>query len=402
MKSIALLKNSIQEYSWGSNTFIPELFGKPVPAHRPQAELWMGAHPKAVSRVLFPGKEVALSDWIQDDPKEILGPSCARQFKNRLPFLFKVLAASQPLSIQAHPNKTQALKGFERENRLKIPLNDPHRNYIDDNHKPELICALRPLTALKGFRAVSDIVELMGEIEAPAHELGLDLLKSLPKRDRLKRFFSHVMAIPGDLKKHIINRILENAEKRFSGPDFLIEWMIRLNKAHPGDIGVLSPLFLNLVQLQPQEALFIPAGELHAYLEGVGLEIMASSDNVLRGGLTQKHVDVSELCNILNFQESTIEILTPMTGESGEGFFRTSVTEFVLSIISLLRGTPYKSAPNRNVEIMICMNGEACITDMGTGDALNLSKGISIIVPAAVRNYQIEGLGTIYKASVPL
>ncbi len=402
MKRIALLKNSIQEYSWGSHTFIPELFGEPTPSDKPQAELWMGAHSKAVSRVLCPGKEVPLSDWIQNDPEEILGPSCAKKFNNTLPFLFKVLAASKPLSIQAHPNKIQALKGFEKENRLKIPLNDPHRNYIDDNHKPELICALRPLTALKGFRSVSEIIKLMEKMEAPVRELGLDLLMNLPSRDGLRKFFYHLMTIPWDLQRDIVNRVVENAEKRFTGPDSLIEWMIRLNEGHPGDIGVLSPLFLNLVQLQPQEALFIPEGELHAYLEGVGLEIMANSDNVLRGGLTPKHMDVSELCNILNFEESHVEILTPEIEETGEGFFRTSVAEFMLSIIFLGKDMPYKSAVNRSVEIMICIDVKGCITDLGNGDSLNLSKGISFIIPATVRHYQIDGRGTIYKASVPL
>ena len=402
MKKISLLRNSIQEYAWGSKTFIPHLLGEPAPSRNPQAELWMGAHPKAVSRVIGDDKEMELSEWIQEDPFGVLGAGTAEKFSHQLPFLFKVLASQKPLSIQAHPNKEQASKGFDTENRMNIPLDADNRNYKDDNHKPELICALEPFTALKGFRDISEIVSLMGLTGIPAQELGIDILANLPDHEGLRLFFHHLMSIPKDLQSRIINRTLVHLDKQPTEIDPAIEWIFRLHEEYPGDMGVLSPLFLNLIQLQPQEAMFIPAGELHAYLEGVGLEIMANSDNVLRGGLTPKHVDVPELCGILKFEPGPISTLNPEFDAFNEGFYRTPAEEFTLSIISLRQGIPYDGDSNRSVEIIICMKGDARIKDLKKGTSLSLSKGVSIIIPAAVKQYRIEGEATVYKAGVPL
>ena len=183
MKRIGVLKNSIQEYSWGSKTFIPQLMGEPSPSERPQAELWMGAHPKAPSNVFFDGKWRTLLEIIQKNPEDILGPSTARKFSNKFPFLLKILASARPLSIQAHPNQEEAREGFARENMEKIPLDAPHRNYKDENHKPEILCALKSLSALKGFRKVEEIVRLMDDIGAPTQKLGLDILRNQPDRE---------------------------------------------------------------------------------------------------------------------------------------------------------------------------------------------------------------------------
>ncbi|MBW2609111.1 MAG: mannose-6-phosphate isomerase, class I [Deltaproteobacteria bacterium] len=402
MNRIAVLKNSIQEYSWGSRTFIPELMGEPAPAENPKAELWMGAHPKAPSQVLYDGGRISLSELIQEDPEGILGPSVAAKFSSTLPFLFKVLASARPLSIQAHPNREQAEEGFARENRMKIPLDDPRRNYRDENHKPELICALSPLTVLKGFRRIEDILMLMDRVKAPGREPAIELLRVEPNAEGLKRFFLNLMTMDKEIQSRVIGQILPMAE-RSAVSDTASDWLIRLNKEYPGDIGVLSPLFLNLIQLQPGEAMYIPAGELHAYLEGAGIELMANSDNVLRGGLTPKHMDGPELCKLLNFTAGDTDVLSPEKRDAVEAVYPSVAEEFMLSVISLHdEGSIHKSPEERSVEIMICTEGKARVTDPGNGDILELSGGSSIIIPAAVNQYLIQGRSTIYKASVPL
>jgi len=165
---------------------------------------------------------------------------------------------------------------------------------------------------------------------------------------------------------------------------------------------VLSPLFLNLIRLEPGEALYIPAGELHAYLEGAGIELMANSDNVLRGGLTAKHIDVHELLTILNFTYTEVDILRPEKGAGGERFYTAPAEEFSLSVISVRKGSFFESPRKRSVEMMICMDGEARVTDLGNRDVLSLTKGASMIIPAGVKQYRIEGEAIIYKAGTPL
>ena len=399
MNKISFLKNPIQGYAWGSKTFIPSLMGEPSPSDKPQAELWMGAHPKAPSRVLSDGAPVSLPELIRKYPEDILGRSISKKFSNTLPFLFKVLAAAKPLSIQAHPNMDQARQGFVMENSRKIPLNAPHRNYKDENHKPEIICALSPFFALKGFRKFEDIAELIGNIGQPA--LNKELIRSQRQPEKLKSFFNTLMTIEKDRQRRIITEVVEGCiENPRADPAF--EWVMKLNKEYPGDIGVLSPLFLNVIQLQPGEALYIPAGEFHAYLEGAGIELMANSDNVLRGGLTPKHIDVLELLHILNFTPIETDILRPEKRAGGERFFPTPAEEFSLSLISVRKGSFFESPRKRSVEMMICVKGDARVTDPGHRDVLSLTKGASIIIPAGVKQYRIEGDATIYKAGTPL
>lgn len=401
MKNIAILKNNIQEYAWGSKTFIPELMGETSPANKPQAELWMGAHPKAPSLITYPDRDVSLLELIQHDPNGILGP-LAKKFSNRLPFLFKILAASKPLSIQAHPNKIQAERGFTKENNMNIPMGAPHRNYRDNNHKPELICALESFIALKGFRKIPEIIELIGRIGSQIPELKFDILYDLPTPEGLKNFFYHLLTIPKELQQDIIYQILKNIEQQSLDSEQSFKWVVRLNREYPDDIGILSPLLLNLVHLEPKEAMYIASGELHAYLQGAGLELMANSDNVLRGGLTFKHIDTDELCNILTFNESPVNLLKPKIHDKGEGFYETPTPEFILSTITIQKGQLYQSAVNRGVEVLICIEGDSQIKNLDKDDVLTLSKGVSMIIPAAVRQYQIEGTATIYKAGVPL
>jgi len=218
----------------------------------------------------------------------------------RLPFLFKVLASAKPLSIQAHPNRAQARQGFARENELGIPLDAPNRNYKDDNHKPEIICALTPFWALIGFRKIEEMIDLLERLQIHSLEKEIDILRAQPNSAGLKDFFRAVMTLDKQSKEEAVGEALVSAEAR-ADEDPVSSWMIKLHQEYPGDIGVLSTVLLNLIRLEPGDALYQSAGELHAYLEGVGMELMANSDNVLRGGLTPKHVDVPELLNTLNF-----------------------------------------------------------------------------------------------------
>ena len=401
MRKIGLLQNVIQEYAWGSKTAIPNLLGQPTPAEQPQAELWMGAHPKAPSQVLCEGRWRSLLEVIQENPEEILGEKTASRFANKLPFLFKVLAAARPLSIQAHPNLDQATRGFDRENELRIPVEASHRNYKDDNHKPEIICALTPFWALRGFRKVKEILELLETIQPPSMLEELILFRSQSNQVGLREFFKQLMTMEVRRQRRIVAEAVSKARKR-ANDDPVWKWMLVLNQEYPGDIGVLSTVLLNLIRLSPGEAMYLPAGELHAYLEGTGIELMANSDNVLRGGLTPKHVDVQELLNILSFADSDVHIVSPESLDAGETIYQTETAEFVLSVITVKEKTPFQSSRNRSVEIMICTEGEAKVEDLVNRERIRLGKGVSFIVPAAVGHYQIEGNATLYKAAVPL
>ena len=400
MRTIKLLKNTVQNYAWGSPTAIPELLGEQNPSHEPRAELWMGAHPKAPSLVNCDGRWLSLTDLIAKYPQEILGNDAALAFDNKLPYLFKVLAAAKPLSIQAHPSLDQAKKGFARESEHGIAMDAPNRNYKDDNHKPECICALSPLGAMSGFRNIPEILALTGKICPEGLAVELDMLKRQPDSRGLKRFFTDLMGMDSERRKRVVDEAVKNAHQS-SDEDSVFHWMTKLSNEYPTDVGILAPLLLNLIELKPGEALFLPAGELHAYLEGVGMELMANSDNVLRGGLTPKHIDVPELLKVLNFEPRPVKILKAEKKSKNERVYASEANEFVLSVISISAGSAYQSSGSRSVEIMLCTEGMASLKDEGTQESIIIKKGDSAIIPAAVICYSIVGDALIYKAAVP-
>ncbi len=399
MKDIYLLNNPIQNYAWGSPTAIPELLGQPVTGE-PLAELWMGAHPKAPSMAGVDGKQVPLINLIQENPVEILGSKIAAQFNNALPFLFKVLAAGRPLSIQAHPNRKQAELGFKHENALGIPVSAPNRNYRDASHKPEIICALTPFWALNGFRKMPDIIAFMDKV-CPKDLFGEISLLNTGQPSSLKAFFEAIMTLDPEKQQKITGIAAENAEN-VSDENHAFEWMIKLHKEYPGDIGLFAPVILNLVRLEPGQAMFLPAGELHAYLDGVGIELMANSDNVLRGGLTPKHVDVPELLKVLNFEERDLDILNPVSASRCEKQYVTSAKEFALSVMMVTGKEVFTSPDNRSVEILLCTDGKAVINQIDGAKKIQFAKGSSAIIPASAPPYTIEGSATVYKAAVPV
>ena len=399
LHKISILHNTIQYYAWGSKTAIPELLGIPNPEGKPMAELWMGAHPKAPSRVAIEGRQVSLIDIILSAPQAVLGEGVVKKFGRQLPFLFKVLAAAEPLSIQVHPTKEQAEEGFERENKLGIPLDAPERNYRDNNHKPEMLCALTPFEALKGFRPVEEMLSLVKELDVKELLTRIRELKMAPCKEGLKSFFTWLMKMGRESKVRLVKQVVEKACGRIEERREFY-WITELGRRYPGDIGVLSPILLNLIMLQPAEAVFLPAGELHAYLRGTGLEIMANSDNVLRGGLTSKHIDVEELLRITEFRSEKSEIIKPKANNVGEEIYNAPAEEFRLSRL-IIRKT-HRSPVIGNVEILLCLGGKGTIRALGDQkEALPLSRGVSILVPATCHPYEVSGQLELWKATVP-
>jgi mannose-6-phosphate isomerase len=401
MATIGLLKNTVQKYAWGSTSAIQELLGEKNFPREPVAELWMGAHPKAPSLVNWDGQWTALNDLISQKPQAVLGNQVAEKFHNQLPYLFKVLAAAKPLSIQAHPGLDQAQKGFEIENQLGIPMHAARRNYKDANHKPECICALSTFWALYGFRPITEILSLMGQICPIGLGSELDQLKNSPDPGGLRRFVTKLMSMETGQKVQVIDEATQNSKQRLE-QDPAFHWTAKLAAEYPLDIGLLSPLFLNLIQLKPGQALYLPAGDLHAYLDGTGIELMANSDNVLRGGLTTKHVDVPELLKVLNFNPRKVEILEERKKGKTEKIYVSPAEEFVLSAISISADDFYEKSNINSAEILLCTSGEAHLADSSSNHILHIKKGDSAIISASAKSYTIRGDAVFYKAAVPV
>lgn len=394
------MQNRIMNYPWGSRIAIARLLGFPEPSSAPQAELWMGGHPKAPSRVHLEGAWISLTEAIEHSPASILGPSVANRFKNRLPFLFKVLAAEKPLSIQAHPDAQQARQGFERENALGIPLDAPHRNFRDDNPKPELLVALRPFWAMCGFRRIPEILNLGNRFAPAGLEKQLRDLHGRPNPSGLRDFFRHLMTLEDSRRNAVIQEAV-SAARGADPADPVSRWISILSREYPDDIGVLSPVFLNLLQLEPGDGIFLSAGILHAYLEGVGVEVMVNSDNVLRGGLTQKHVDLDALMDILEFREYIPAVSRPLPAGACEMRYDTPAKEFSLSRVDVSLDAPCRFHDRNSVEILLCVDGAGSILGVDEEWKIPFRKGDSFLVPASVSGYTIEGESLLYKAFVP-
>jgi mannose-6-phosphate isomerase len=253
---------------------------------------------------------------------------------------------------------------------------------------------------MHGFRNIPEILSLTEKNCPVGLAAELDMLKKQPDSRGLKRFFTDLMSMDSGRQKRVVDEAVHNAHQ-YSDEDFVFFWMTKLSNEYPTDIGILAPLLLNLIELKPGEALFLPAGELHAYLEGVGMELMANSDNVLRGGLTPKHIDVPELLKVLNFKPRPVKILKAVKKSKNERVYASLADEFVLSVVSTSAGNAYQSSELRSVEIILCTEGTAYLEDKGSQEIINIKKGDSAIIPAAVIGYSITGDALIYKAAVP-
>ena len=391
------LDNPIQNYAWGSRTAISALLGQP-PSQEPEAELWLGAHPKAPSLVL-PSRE-SLAALIERDPERVLGAENRAAFGARLPFLLKVLAAETPLSLQAHPNLSQAQAGFDEEQARHVPLDAPARNYKDRSHKPELLCALSPFTALCGFRKIETTLELFRTLQAPRVNEVIDVLVNAPTSAGLSRLFGTLLALPATSRAELAREALDRCtELSAVEGEFQHEfsWAVGIGVLYPGDIGIVSALLLNLVRLVPGEAIYLPAGNLHAYLQGVGMEIMANSDNVLRGGMTPKHVDASELMRVLEFQAGPVAVLRGELRGSAR-VYQTPAAEFELQSFTLLPGERPTVDDRRGAEILFCQHGQ--VTVECAGEELALAQGQATFISAFEPSYALHGAGTLFRASV--
>lgn len=389
-----LLECTVMPYAWGSRSAIAELTGRPTPTSGPEAELWMGAHPMAPSRIVRAGNAATLADVIAKDPVRELGAAVAKEFGPRLPFLLKVLAAAEPLSIQAHPSMEQAQAGFADEEKNGVPRDAGHRNYKDASHKPELLCALTPFDALCGFRAIPATIELFERLGVSALDDVLAPLRTTRDRDGLAETFRRIMTTPEPDRIPMVDAVVEACAA--SGEAFGREraWAVRLAALYPGDVGVVSALLLNLVHLEPGEAVYLGAGNLHAYLEGTGVEIMASSDNVLRGGLTKKHVDVPELMKVLDFVAGPVEPLRARETDDVERVYETPAREFRLSVIDLRSGAASVTRNLFGPEILLVASGSATVGDVTIG------KGQAVFVPACLGTYVLTGDAVVYRATV--
>ena len=398
MIGIHRLANSIQHYAWGSREALARLQGRPAPSPEPEAELWIGAHPSAPSRVVGQGPAVPLSEWIARAPERILGSRVQQEF-GELPFLLKVLAVAAPLSIQAHPSAEQARAGFAREDAAGIPRDAPRRSYRDPNPKPELICALSRFEALCGFRPPAAILRDLEAADLSRLRGATRALAAAPDRAGLARFFEDVMPRPASERSAVVEELVAAAS---SGrlTEARARRVAQLDAAFPGDVGVLGALLLNDVELTPGEALYLPAGELHAYLSGIGVEIMASSDNVLRGGLTPKHVDVPELLATLTFAAGEPPVLRAVPLAPGIEVYATPAMEFALSVIR--PGREGVTAPRSDgIELLLVTEGRARVSEEGSDAIHEVTAGEALVVPACLPGYAIRGACTVFRATVP-
>ncbi|TDU88460.1 mannose-6-phosphate isomerase type 1 [Kribbella voronezhensis] len=385
---VARLQNTIRDYAWGSRTALPELLGV-EPDGNPQAELWMGAHESASSLV---GGE-SLYQLVSAEPAAVLGEETAERFEGRFPFLAKLLAAEQPLSIQAHPSRSQAIDGYARDEAAEIPRDAADRNYKDSWPKPEILIALGPFDALVGFRPLDESVALLEALGAPELQELADLLRDGKLRDA----FTHFMSSDRDSIRPLVAALGE-ACRRYDGTAWAveIETLDKLCVDFPDDPGVLAALLLNRVRLERFQAVYLPAGNVHAYLHGTGFEVMANSDNVLRGGLTRKHVDVPELVSVVDFEPLTSPVLEGSDEAAGVTAYETGCEYFAVRRVEVAGEVDVRAEGPR---IVACVEGTVTVGAEGTEDTVELSTGQSAFLRGPEGPCNLRGSGTAFVVS---
>ncbi|TCW62590.1 mannose-6-phosphate isomerase, class I [Treponema sp. J25] len=398
MEHLLFLQNQIQTYPWGSRFWIPHMLRLPTPSDTPMAELWMGAHPKAPSLAVTKAQgPVPLTKLIEENPEWYVGKELAKEGAT-FPFLFKLLAAEQPLSIQVHPSKAQAEEGFARENQEGIPLDAANRNYKDDNHKPEIIAALSPFRALCGFRWEEEITTLFSWLEMPPL---LPAIKALQERKSYTAFLQALFTISPetvqDILRELHTRTLPSLTQKV--PAYQKEWetVQSFINLYPRDITVLAPLYLNLIDLEAGQALFLPSGILHAYVHGFGVELMANSDNVLRGGLTTKHMDPRELLRILENRPYDPPLLSPSPARDQKGsllFYPSKAKEFRLGLVT---GNLNNTELPAGLPLIICVV-DGTMELKSDKERLVLHQGESAFVAATAQEPNVTGTGKAFFA----
>jgi mannose-6-phosphate isomerase len=387
------LMNTVRHYPWGSRTVIPELLGETSPADKPYAELWMGAHPDAPS-VLADG--TPLDKAIEQEPERLLGAEVHERFGTRLPFLMKVLAAEQPLSLQAHPTNEQARAGFAAEEAAGVPRDDPTRTFKDPFHKPELLLALTTFEALCGFRPVEESLHCLAKLQVPELKPTIAALA----RGGLRAAIPQLIALSPEHRTVLVGAVAEAAGRFVAAhdPEFIntYRWAASLAQTYPGDPGVVISLMCNHLKLAPGDAIFLPAGNLHAYLSGAGVEVMAGSDNVLRGGLTGKHVDLAALIEVLDFTDGRVPVIHPVLGPGGLRY-PVPVEDFDLTRCQL--DAQSGTLTTRGPQVLLCTEGTAVL---GAADGeVVLAQGASAFVPAGTP-ISARGPAVLYRVTTNL
>jgi mannose-6-phosphate isomerase len=384
------MTGTIQPYAWGSATVIPDLLGV-EPTGDPQAELWLGAHPLHPSTA----GDTPLTELIAADPDRFVGGAAVAEYGPRLPYLMKVLAAARPLSLQAHPSRTQAAAGYEREQLLGVPRDAPHRNYRDGWPKPEVLCALEPTEALCGFREPKETYDLFARLGVTS---ALRLIE--PLRDGssevLAVVFRRLLRLGRtEFVRDVVDDVVAAAQSDHDDPELaaFVQTAAEIARFYPGDCGVLAAMTMNRIEFGPYDAIFLPPGDLHAYLRGGGIEIMANSDNVLRGGLTPKHIDIDELLAVLDFTPSCPTPIPVIEEARGVYYYQAPTDEFALWRVAQqqgVRGTLPGAASGR---VVLVVEGS---TLLRTGDdEIELVRGQSAFV-CADENVTYSGSGMLF------
>jgi mannose-6-phosphate isomerase len=378
-----LLSPKVKPYPWGTRDAIADLQGRPVPAPGPEAELWLGAHPSAPSGVAW----TTLDEVIGAAPERALGVECAARFGDRLPFLLKVLSAAKALSIQLHPSRAQAQRGYAAENARGVPPGDPGRNYVDDWPKPELLYALTPFEVAAGLRAPQDAAALLRALNVPDLEPLAAGLSDAADDEVLATALASVLRWPSADRAGLIAAVITACERLAAdgGPYAdACAAVVRAAADFPDDLGLVALLLMRHAILQPGQAVFMPAGGLHAYLRGTGIELLANSDNVIRSGLTGKHIDVPELLKLLD-PSVAVPVLAPRILPDGITWFDTPAPEFRLHVIELSTpelGGPELALPGAGPRILLCLDG-SCVLHAASAATLDLIRGDACFIPFA-------------------
>jgi mannose-6-phosphate isomerase len=395
---VARLDAPIRTYAWGSRTVLADLQGRPTPTSDPEAELWFGAHPSAPSRIVGADGAMALDDAIAADPVGWLGPEVVARFGPQLPFLLKILAVDAPLSLQLHPSADQAEAGFAGEEAAGVPIDAPERRYRDRWPKPELVRAVTPFVALCGFRPVERTLELLDRLAVP--ELG-ELSRRLRDEGQgaLTSGVAQLLSTPAAERAELVTAIARAADRGWSPDESFaaeLSWLRRLADRYPQDAGVAVAVLLDLVELPPGGSVHLPAGHLHAYLHGTAVEVMAGSDNVLRGGMTAKHVDVDELLRVLVPAADPLPPVEVAAGVERERVHRVATPFFRLS--ELAPGDGEVVLDQRGPQILLALDAAAQVTADGTSVALR--PGEAAVVPACVAVTMVSGQGVVFRTTV--
>ncbi len=395
---IALLENPVQQYAWGDTSgILPFVEAKAKPGY-PLAEVWMGSHRLAPSKLRLDTGLLSLDELIRQAPEHWLGAGVAKRYHG-LPFLFKVLAAGSPLSLQLHPTQEEARQGFAKEEQAGIPLSAPERTFKDTNPKPELAVALTPFCAMAGFRSASEIADLLGP------ELCSAFTFDGRRPQELRNFVRRVFSIRGDAYRNLEEKLRARAKALLQSNSLRAReagaMVLELQALYPQDPGQFGPLILNILNLEPGEGLFVPAGVIHAYVRGSILEIMACSDNVIRAGLTIKYVDVDLLCEILNPDAMPAPIHPDRERLAGgsRSVYTTQAREFRLERLDVDPTGPTISYVPAGPEILLCTVGGFRIRAGGDGGELALPARSSCFVAGSCTAINIEGAGSLWRAT---